>query len=164
MEDLKKCSMDTPTFSLNGINTYAKVVSVIDGDTVVLVIPFVNLHFKFNCRLSNIDTFEIHSSNDKIKEHGLKAKYRLIELISKKKLNCEDDVSKKDIQNIFCSDCYLVYIKCYNFDKYGRLLVDIYINKEDEKNLSDILLQEKLAYMYNGQTKLTEDEQLKFLY
>lgn len=72
----------------------------------------------------------------------------------------EDDVSKKDIQQIFHTDCFLVYVKCYDFDKYGRLLIDLYLNK-DEKSLSDILLEEKLAYVYNGrQTKLTEEQQL----
>jgi endonuclease YncB( thermonuclease family) len=160
MDELKKCGIETPTFSLDGINTYAKVVSVIDGDTIVLVIPVLNTYFKFNCRLSNIDTCEIHSSNEKVKEFGIKAKYRLIELISKKKLNLEEDVSKKDIQQIFQTECFLVYVKCYDFDKYGRLLIDLYLNK-DEKSLSDILLEEKLAYVYNGrQTKLTEEQQL----
>ena len=161
-EQLKKCTIETPILSLYGINTYAKVVNIIDGDTVVLIIPFLNKYFKFNCRLNNIDTCEIHSSNDKIKELGIKAKNRLIELISKKKLNWEDDVSKKNIQNIFNINCFLVYVKCYNFDKYGRLLVDIYLNK-DEKNLSDVLLEERLAYVYNGQTKLTEEEQMNLL-
>ena len=112
MDELKKCSIETPTFSLEGINTYAKVVSVIDGDTIVLVIPFLNTYFKFNCRLSNIDTCEIHSSNKKLKEFGIKAKYRLIELISKKKLNLEDDVSKKDIQQIFYTNCFLNFMEC----------------------------------------------------
>lgn len=162
MEELKKCSMETPTFSLDGINTYAKVVSVIDGDTIVLIIPVLNTYFKFNCRLSNIDTCEIHSSNEKVKEFGIKAKYRLIELISKKKLNLEDDVSKKDIQQIFHTDCFLVYVKCYDFDKYGRLLLDLYLEK-DEKSVSDILLEEKLAYFYTGKTKLNDEDQLNLL-
>lgn len=162
MDELKKCSIDTPYFSLNGINTYAKVVNVIDGDTIVLVIPFVKTYFKFNCRISNIDTCEIHSSNSKIKELGLKAKYRLIELISKQKINYEDDVSKKGIQSIFNKDCFLVYIKCYDFDKFGRLLTDVYLNNKDEKSLSDILLKEKLAYFYDGKTKMNEEEQIEY--
>lgn len=162
MEELKKCTFETPTFSLDGINTYGKVVSVIDGDTIALVIPVLNTYFKFNCRLSNIDTCEIHSSNTKVKEIGIKAKFRLIELLSKKKFNIDDDASKKEIQNIFSIDCFLVYVKCYSFDKYGRLLVDVFLNK-DEKSLSDILLEEKLAYIYNGKTKLTDEEQLKLL-
>lgn len=163
MEELKKCSIETPFFSLKGINTHAKVVNVIDGDTIVLVIPIIkNVYFKFNCRLNNIDTCETRSSNEKLKDFGIKAKYRLIELISKKKLNFDDEISKKDIQSIFNDDCFLVYVKCYNFDKYGRLIVDILLNNTDKKSLSDILLEENLAYAYNGQTKLTDEEQLNF--
>ena len=163
MDELKKCNIDTPNFSLNGINTYAKVVNIIDGDTAVLIIPVLHTYFKFNCRLNNIDTCEVHSSNNKIKELGIKAKYRLIELISEKKLNYTNDVSKKDIQNIFNTKCFLVYIKCYDFDKYGRILVDIFLTENEKKTISDILIIEKLAYNYNGQTKLTEEQQLNLL-
>jgi len=161
-EQLKKCTIETSILSLYGINTYAKVVNIIDGDTVVLIIPFLDKYFKFNCRLNNIDTCEIHSSNDKIKQLGIKAKNRLIELISKKNLTLDDDFSKKDIQSIFSNECFILYVKCYDFDKYGRLLLDLYLDK-DEKSISDILLEEKLAYTYNGKTKLNEDEQLNLL-
>lgn len=162
MEDLKKCGMETPNLSLNGINTYAKVVNIIDGDTVVLIIPFLNRYFKFNCRLNNIDTCEIHSSNEKLKILGTKAKYRLLELVSKKKLTLDDNISKKDIQYIFSNECFIVYVKCYDFDKYGRLLLDLYLEK-DEKSVSDILLEEKLAYVYTGKTKLNYEDQLNLL-
>jgi hypothetical protein len=33
----------------------------------------------------------------------------------------------------------------------------------DTISFSDILVKEKLAYVYNGKTKLTEDEQIKIL-
>ena len=55
-----------------------------------------------------------------------------------------------------------MYVKCHDFDKYGRLLLDLYLDK-DEKSISDVLLEEKLAYVYNGKTKLNEDEQLNLL-
>ena len=162
-EQLTKSSIETPYFSLDGITTYGKVVNVLDGDTLVLVIPVLNKYFKFNCRLKNIDTCEIHSTNIKIKELGMKAKYRVIDIISKHKLNCEVEISKKDISDIFNSTCSIVYVKCYNFDKYGRLLVDVYLNK-NEKSLSSILIDEKLAYFYDGKTKMTEEKQLELLY
>lgn len=161
MEDLKKTNMKTSYFSLDGISTYAKVISVKDGDTIVLVIPFLNTFFKFDCRLNNIDTCEIHSSNIKIKEKGLQAKCKVIELLSKQKV--EETVSKKYIENIFDINCCLVWIKCYDFDKYGRLLIDVYLDDNKDKSISDILLEEKLAYSYHGLTKLSEEEQLNIL-
>ena len=57
-----------------------------------------------------------------------------------------------------------MWIECVDFDKYGRLLTNVFLNKEDDKSISDILLEEKLAYKYNGDTKLTEEEQIKLLY
>lgn len=161
MEELKKCNIDTPSFSLDGTNTYAKVISVKDGDTIVLAIPFLHTFFKFDCRLNNIDTCEIHSSNMKLKEKGLQAKCRVIELLSKQTV--EQTLSKKDIQNIFDINCCIVWIKCYDFDKYGRLLIDVYLNENEKKCVSDILLEEKLAYSYHGLTKLSEEEQIKLL-
>jgi endonuclease YncB( thermonuclease family) len=55
----------------------------------------------------------------------------------------------------------IVFIKCYEFDKYGRLLADVYINYNDinSKSISEILLNENLAYKYDGGKKLSEDEQ-----
>ena len=37
----------------------------------------INNYHKFYVRINGIDTCEIHSKDDKIKELGLKAKYRL---------------------------------------------------------------------------------------
>ena len=52
----------------------------------------------------------------------------------------------------------IVKIKCYNFDKYGRLLIDVYLPKNipDKKNttlLSEWLITNDCAYSYHGGTK-----------
>jgi hypothetical protein len=59
----------------------------------------------------------------------------------------------------------LVKIKCGDFDKYGRLLAEIYTIKNDTQDISfsQHLLYNNLAYKYTGQTKLTESEQLDIL-
>lgn len=162
MEDLKKCSIETSYFSLSGYNTCAKVVDVIDGDTVVIVVSFMNTFLKFNCRLINIDTCEVHSRNEKIKEKGLQARNRVIELLSKQ-IVADLDLSRKDVRNIFKTNCCIVFVKCFEFDKYGRLLVDIYEKEDDTESISTMLVKEKLAYVYTGATKLTEDDQLEIL-
>ncbi len=45
-------------------------------------------------------------------------------------------------------------VTCGDFDKYGRLLVEIMI-EEDEKlnNISDWLIENEYAFSYNGGTK-----------
>ena len=61
---------------------------------------------------------------------------------------------------------YFVWVECLDFDKYGRLLANVYnLNTEikSDNSFSSILLKEKLAYVYNGDTKLTEEEQVECL-
>ena len=60
--------------------------------------------------------------------------------------------------NILNENVFVVYLKCLDFDKYGRLLAEIYTHSD--VSFSQHLLDNKLAYKYTGQTKLTETEQL----
>lgn len=140
--DIEICNdKNTSLFNLNGTKCYTKVLHITDGDTIKVAIYLFNNYYKFNVRLNGIDTCETKSKNDKNKELGIKAKERLKDLIENK----------------------IIWIKCYNFDKYGRLLADIYQDDQELKSYSDILLEEKLAYKYEGKTKLTEEEQISLL-
>lgn len=161
--NFKKYNIDnTIFFSLNGLKTQARVVNVVDGDTLVLIINIFDKYFKFYTRINGIDTCEIHSSNKDVKELGLVAKYRIIEILCPhKKVNEIMCITKKQIIDIFKDYLCIVNIECFDFDKYGRLLADIYTI--DNINLSKILLDEKLAYKYDGKTKLNEEEQLNLL-
>jgi endonuclease YncB( thermonuclease family) len=157
---------ETPFFSLKGLKTYARVVNVIDGDTISLIIPIFDDCFKFYVRLSGIDTCEIHSINEENKEKGLKAKYRVIELICKnKKITDIICITKKQIIEIFDKNVYTVWIECEDFDKYGRLLAKVYLElkKNGVKSIGEILIEENLGYKYEGNTKLSEEEQIKIL-
>jgi endonuclease YncB( thermonuclease family) len=92
-------------------------------------------------------------SKDKVlQEYGVKARDRLFEILTDKKV-----VTKNDIKTILDTDVYLVWVECCAKDKYGRVLANIYKNKDDTKSVSDILLDEKLAYKYEGKTKLTDE-------
>lgn len=146
--------IDTPSFSLDGIKTYARVVNIIDGDTLSLVIPIFDSYFKFNTRINGIDTCEIHSSDLIIKDYGLKAKKRICDIISKSKLNT---YNKKEIIDYLKANVVLVWLECFEFDKYGRLLAEVY-TKDKSIIISKCLLDEKLAYVYKGDTKMTDDE------
>ena len=70
--------------------------------------------------------------------------------------------TQKDIKDYLKTITCIVFVKCYRFDKYGRLLADVYIdyNSINCKSISEILLSEGLAYEYDGGTKLTEEEQV----
>ena len=115
-------------FSLEGYNIDAIIVKVYDGDTVHAVFEFKDTLYKWTCRIDGIDTPEIKSKNPKEKEVAIIVRDFLKEKILKK----------------------IVNLKCKSFDKYGRLLVDIYYNGEF---INELLVDKKYAKKYDGGTK-----------
>ncbi len=151
---------NTKAFNFDGLNCMCRVIDITDGDTIKVIINFKNDYYKLIVRLNNIDTCETKSKCEENKQKGLDAKKRIFNLITGKTI---DIVDKKYIKNELNDNCYLCYIKCYDFDKYGRVLADIYLNEKSNDSFSSILINEKLAYIYGGKTKLTEKEQLELL-
>jgi endonuclease YncB( thermonuclease family) len=151
---------NTPLFSFNGVNIMSRVVDITDGDTIKAIINFKDEYYKIIVRLNNIDTCETKSKCEENKNLGINAKKRLYNLITNKTIETND---KKIIKKELNDNCYLIYLKCYDFDKYGRVLGDIYQNENDTVSFSSILISEKLAYIYGGKTKLTEEEQIELL-
>ena len=47
----------------------------------------------------------------------------------------------------------LVYIKCGEFDKYGRLLGELRVNLEDDKSVNQQMIDNGYGYEYHGGTK-----------
>lgn len=154
LQEFKKHGKTTPLFSLNGLCTYARVVNVYDGDTITCVIKVFDNWFKFNVRLNGIDTCELHSTDTKLKALAIKAKKRLISLITE---ITESESSNFD-KGYFENHVVLVWLECQDFDKYGRLLANIYKNQKDKISFSDILIQEKFGYKYDGGTKIMPNE------
>jgi endonuclease YncB( thermonuclease family) len=152
----QNATIDVPLFSLQGVKTQARVVSIYDADTMTIVMPFAGKFCKFNLRLYGIDTPEMKSKNTEVRDKAIKAKERVIRLITDGKTTA---TSRKDLQMYLSSNITLVYIECFDQDKWGRTLAKVYIREGDAKSISDVLLEEKLAYPYFGETKLTEAQQ-----
>ena len=53
-----------------------------------------------------------------------------------------------------------VHLKNVSTEKYGRILADVFLN---DINIGDWLIDQKFAYKYHGQKKLTEGEQSELL-
>ena len=117
-------------FSFIGDKKTAKVVSVYDGDTIKVVFSVFEKLFKFNCRIQGVDTPEIRTKNKQEKKFGLEVRDKLTEKILNK----------------------VVIIECGDFDKYGRLLVDIR-DTESGELISEWLIKNKYAFKYDGGTK-----------
>lgn len=136
---LKEQTINTPLLSLDGYYSVAKVVSVYDGDTCRVVIPFNDKFYKWNVRLDGYDTPEMRPSRSKPNREQ--------EIMAAK------EAKKFLISLVMAEPNQIVYIKCKNFDKYGRLLASIYIEPNDTVSVNDMMIQNGHGYVYNGGTK-----------
>jgi endonuclease YncB( thermonuclease family) len=155
----------TESFSMKGIKCYCRIVKAYDADTINVILPLGNGYYKFSVRINGIDTCEMKAKNKKNKEYAQKARDRLFELVTDITVdpNLDETKKKKFIQDQLRKEPYMVWIECDDMDKYGRILGTIKKSEESTESFSDILLKEHLAYAYGGATKLTEEEQIKYL-
>tara|TARA_B100000886_G_scaffold330008_1_gene279987 strand:- start:517 stop:957 length:441 start_codon:yes stop_codon:yes gene_type:complete len=137
-EILKNCDRKTKKFSLEGQTKLCKVVSVYDGDTCNVVFDHNGVINRWNIRMNGYDTPEMRPS---------------------KKLPNRDEIKQKAIQSrdflksLIFNNEQLVYLKCGKFDKYGRLLGEIYINENDEESVNSVMIKTGHGYEYHGGTK-----------
>jgi len=135
---LKTFDKKTPKFSLEGIVKLCKVVDIYDGDSCRVVFQHNNIFNKWNIRMNGYDSPEMRPS---------------------KKLENRDEIKKKAIESknylksLIMNENQLVYLKCNGFDKYGRLLGNIYITKEDTQSVNDLMIENNHGYEYHGGTK-----------
>ena len=125
--------------AIDKYNYRAKLVRVVDGDTVDALIDVgFDIWFKKRIRFKGIDTWESRTRNLEEKALGLKAKARTKELLEK--------VSSKS---------GYFRIKSYGLGKYGRVLAEVFIMDKDGKqwNVNETLISEGHAYVYDGGKK-----------
>ena len=113
----------------------ARVIDVIDGDTIKVVILLGNHPLKLNVRLSGIDTPELHPKPIVHEEEP-----RVASMV------------KSYVGDLLLKD-QIVTIKLLSLDKYGgRYVGNIYI-KDDTITMSDHLVSIGCAKVYNGKKK-----------
>lgn len=123
--NLATCQHDVKTFRC------VEYIKNYDADTVTFNIPDVHplLGHKISVRVSGLDTPEI-----------------------KGKSPCEKDAAKtaqRLVENLL-KNAKVINLENIDRDKYFRVLADVVI---DGKSLTEILLKNKLAYSYHGETK-----------
>ncbi len=157
---LEECTKDTPEFSLCNLTLQGKVVECYDADTCKIVLPIQNIFYKFTCRLSGIDTPEMKPKKDKPNRDNeivwaKKARAELLRLICNNTDKFDNlDIKKEEVIKILQNNKRLITVKCLEFDKYGRLLVELYNNSEETKSFNNILVEKNLAVSYDGGTKV----------
>ena len=136
--DWSSVNNDTPLFSLEGNFVKCKVVNVYDGDTCKVVFPLNGEIYRWNVRLTGYDTPEMRPPrSQENRDEEIKAAYAARDFLKSKVMN----------------DNQLVFIKCGEFDKYGRLLGTLYVEETDEVSVNDLMIQNGHGYAYDGGTK-----------
>ena len=156
-DNLKMATLDVEKFTLGGKSMYGKIVHIYDGDTVHIVFNINNTLTKFICRLAHIDTPEMTSKIAAEKEMAIKARNYLFEKTTNMKL-LDNNITKKELDFLCGKSINLVLVKCFEFDKYGRLLVEIYEDRSSYKSFNSELIDMKYANPYNGKTKMVFDD------
>lgn len=135
---LMKSNNDTPEFSLKDRYKLCKVVNIYDGDTCKVVFSLNNELHKWNIRMAGYDTPEMRPSRSDPNRDAEKA---------------AAIISRDYLKSLIMNENQLVYIKCGDFDKYGRLLGEIFINKGDETSVNQMMIDGEYGYQYGGGTK-----------
>jgi endonuclease YncB( thermonuclease family) len=129
--------------------TFAQVIKVYDGDTITIATELEiyrsdtneknqkkekkekkekNDIYRFSVRLKDIDSPEIHGKSTTEKKLAIDARNALHAKIFGK----------------------VVELKNLSYEKYGRLLADVYC---DGVHINQWMLEQKFAVLYNGKTK-----------
>ena len=103
-------------------------IRVIDGDTIVGNVKTRLGIFEFHIRLMHLDAPEMKSADPIEKKHALACKKTLSQFLEHKQL----------------------HIKCGKFDKYGRLLGELFLNNV---NINSWMLQNTPCCVYEGKSK-----------
>jgi|TARA_A100000172_G_C2989295_1_gene92234 micrococcal nuclease len=110
-------------------NYDVEVKRVVDGDTVDVMIDLgFNTHIKRRVRMYGINAPESRTRDLEEKKKGLAAKERLKEILAS--------------DNII--------MKSHGKGKYGRILGEMYVEKDQEISVNDILVREGHAKKYFG--------------
>ena len=148
-------------FTLENKILQAKVVYVYDGDTIHIVTNIESLNsnnlVKFNCRLAHIDCPEMSSKVNEEKLKAVNARNFLLRQVCNQEFKDEELKTKNDIKELCKKSTKLIWIKCLEFDKYGRLLVEIYNDNQRLNMINQLMITNKYALSYEGKTKETFD-------
>jgi endonuclease YncB( thermonuclease family) len=119
-----------PPFSLNGIKALAKVVNVYDGDTFKACMEHDGIMRKYTFRTLRYDAAEI----------------KPLKSIPNREQHIALAIKGRDLlRSLILGE--IVMIHCEKFDKYGRVLANVYIKND---NVNQLMIDSGLVQLYQG--------------
>ncbi len=154
-----------PEFSLAEKTLDAKVVACYDGDTFYAVIDLFGQLWKFNCRATGYDCPEMKPPKNKPgreieKERALRAKQAFLSHIVSN-VDVNGVYTNQELDACVSNNKRLIRMVCKEFDKYGRLLVEIIPDAESrskgatQSSINEWMIESGYGYRYDGGTKNT---------
>lgn len=128
MSVLSSATNKTPLFEFVNCVKIAKVVDVYDGDTLKACFSIDDdpQHiFRFPVRMYGYNSEEIRQKKDEVLRE------------EKKKKALEQ---KKALENLTLNK--IVYLECMGYEKYGRILGKIYLDRDKKQCVNTIMVQE----------------------
>jgi endonuclease YncB( thermonuclease family) len=152
---LKDATATIPSFTFAGSIHPAKVVSCYDGDTFEAVMFIGEKLWKFDCRMSGYDSPEIKplktvANRDSEKAAAVRAKTALLSFVCDG-VDSLRTYANKELDELVKQNKKVIELHCKQFDKYGRILVDIPISESDTVNAW--MVKNSYGYEYSGGTK-----------
>ena len=136
LEKLGEFDKKTPKFTLKNAFKICKIVDVYDGDTIRGVFEHNGQYNKWTIRMYGYDSPEMRPSKSLENRDEIKAKAYI-----------SRDYLRSKILN------KTIFLHCLDFDKYGRVLGNVYIDELGEKSVNDHMVEMNYGYAYFGGTK-----------
>jgi endonuclease YncB( thermonuclease family) len=151
--DIANATAATPLFSLASRIVSAKVVECYDGDTFKAVLPLGDALWKFDCRMAGYDTPEMKPPKSQIgrEQEKMNAKIAKRALLSRVTNSVLLTSSLDSLDALVALNKRVIQLSCKEFDKYGRLLVEVV--EDDGTSVNDWMVAGGYGYKYNGGTK-----------
>ncbi len=147
------CPKDVPEFNLAGQNFYARVIGLHDGDSIKVCFEVAGKLYKMMTRLEGIDTPEIRTKDAEEKALAIRARDFAASWTMPDKFQVGGAYSEKELVNALWTHPVIVYLRCGEMDKYGRLIANIYKDDVDPHSLNSLLQQNGFADAYDGGKK-----------
>jgi len=154
-DELSSMKDNISFFDLKDQRFNAKVVDVYDGDTCSIVIRLNDQWTKFKLRSYGYDTPEIRPPKDsphrnELIDMAVKARNYFVSRVTDCAIDLSKHYNKKELKEIINSNKKIISITSRGWDKYGRMLGDIYV---DNVYLNEEMVRQRYGYKYDGGKK-----------